>query len=173
MSDEVLQLRLAASHNPESRTEHTQVLVDSPDGPVEVDAGMVSILQRLWAKGVDTLLSCEGNNGSVWICMSLHDYDTLIDKARASADLLFFLQACLREIRTHLPEEYDGVVLEPNDEDLIPPSQLEHQVSIRFPAHHKQLFEQLLASWEVPPGPWPLKRARLVYSTDSAEGARS
>jgi hypothetical protein len=171
MRKEVQQLYLAKVHDPESQTEHTQVRVASLCGPVEVDAGMVVILQRLWAKGVDTSMSCEDNLGSVWICMSLYDHDTLIHKARASADLLFFLQSCLCEIRAGLPEDYNGMVLEPGDEDFVPPTRVDYRVSIRFPARHKELFEQLLADWEVPTGTWPHKRARLAYS--DAESARS
>ena len=59
MIDEVVQLRLANRRTP--RAEHTQARVDSPEGPVEVDAGMVTILRHLWAKGVNTCMSCEDN----------------------------------------------------------------------------------------------------------------
>ena len=97
MADEVAQLRLAHRLDPKGRTEHTQVRVDSPGGAVEVDAGMVTILRLLWAKGVNTCMSCEDSRGSIWIELSWADYNDLMHKARASADLLHFLrQACAR-----------------------------------------------------------------------------
>ena len=102
MSDEVVQLRLA--NRRKSWTEHTQVRVDSPGGPVEVDAGMVTILRHLWAKGVNTCMSCEDNLGSIWIDLNWADYNILMHKARSSADLLHFLRHCLCELNPVLPE---------------------------------------------------------------------
>jgi hypothetical protein len=163
MHDEIQRLLLERRSDPTSQPEHTQVRVDSPKGPVKVDAGMVVILQHLWAKGVNTFMSCEDDFGSVWIHMDMIDYDTLMHKARASADLLCFLQRCLCKIHTTFPEDFDGLEI-PEDEDFVPPTKPEREVAIRFPARHKQLFERLLATWEVPEGTWPRKRARVTHA---------
>ena len=169
MSNEVVQLRLSHRRDPKGRIEHSQVRVDSPRGPVEVDAGMVTILRHLWAKGVNTCMSCEDNRGSIWIDLNWADYDILMHKARSSADLLHFLRHCLCELNPVFPEEFDGLEI-PKGEDFEPPTRPEHYVSIRFPKHHKQLFERLLAAWEVPREPWPHKAARLAHIAATSVG---
>ena len=131
---------------------------------------MVTILRHLWAKGVNTFMSCEDNSGSIWIELSWADYNILMHKARASADLLHFLRHCLCELKPVFPEEFDGLEI-PEGEDFEPPTRPEHYVAIRFPKHHKLLFERLLATWEVPRGPWPHKAARLVHSAATSVGS--
>ena len=64
---------------------------------------MVTILRHLWAKGVNTCMSCEDNLGSIWIELSWADYNILMHKARASADLLHFLRHCLCELNLIFP----------------------------------------------------------------------
>lgn len=159
MREELAQVQRVVWEQP-----HTQVRVESPNGPIEVDAGMVTILQHLWAKGVNTRMSCEDNNGAVWIQMEVDDYIVLMQKARASADLLWFLQACLNEIRTTHPEEFHGMELEADEEPFEPPTITIYEVAIRFPKRHKELFERLLQAWEVPRKPWPLRRVQVHHS---------
>lgn len=50
--------------------EHDQVLVTSPNGEVEVDAGIVHFLEKLWNLGFETDMSCQNINGFVWIKFS-------------------------------------------------------------------------------------------------------
>ena len=112
-----------------SSPEHKQVLVESPWGPEEVDVGMVAILKALWTKQVRTTMSCENNNGNVWIDFELGEFKLCVKKAKRSSDLTQFLIWCLTEFRWDL--DYDD---------------FDH-VSLRFPCRYKEAFEAFLAAW--------------------------
>ena len=113
---------------------HRQVLLESPWGPEEVDAGMVTILKALWARKVRTFMSCEDNCGNVWIHFELEAFQRFVRKARRSPDLDEFLHYCLVEFlwpfRGEDEEFYDS-----------------HEVALRFPCRYKEAFEAFLAAW--------------------------
>jgi hypothetical protein len=61
---------------------HEQVQVESPWGAVGVDVGMVEVLQAIWALGVRTTMSCQDNQGCLWICFELVEFLRLLDLVR-------------------------------------------------------------------------------------------
>ena len=156
-------LRLAGVQRQSRRT---LVVVKSPTGPIEVDPEVVTILRHLWdGNGLCTATAREDDLGSVSIHMDFADYHTLTRRARASADLQYFLNRCQCELSTFFPEDFDGLEI---PESVVPPTEPQDWVVIRFPNRHKELFERLLAALEVPLFQWPVKRARVTYYSESA-----
>jgi len=113
--------------------QHKQVLAESPWGPEEVDAGMVTILKALWAKGVPTFMSCEDNGGNVWIHFELEAFQRFVQKAKKSPDLDKFLHCCLVEFQCPFRD----------DEEIYDV----HAVALRLPCRYKEAFEAFLAEW--------------------------
>ena len=127
---------------------------------------MVTILRHLWdGNGLCTATACEDDLGSVSIHMDFADYHTLTRRARASADLQYFLNRCQCELSTCFPEDFDGLEI---PDSVAPPTEPQDEVAIYFPNRHKELFERLLAALEVPLFQWPVKRARVRYYSESA-----
>jgi hypothetical protein len=95
--------------------------------------------------------------GSVWIYMTLVDFQRLHDIARANDDLAYFLDCCHYEMRSWTPEHFASEHGPVEQDDL--PAQL--RVSLRFPKHHKDRFDALLGDLgpELPP---PAKRPRIA-----------
>jgi hypothetical protein len=60
---------------------------------------MVEVLQAIWALGVRTAMSCQDNQGCLWICFELVEYLRLVDLARRSPPLHRFL--CLSHTFLH------------------------------------------------------------------------
>jgi hypothetical protein len=79
--------------------DHEQAQVESPMGAIEVDVGMVEVLRAIWALGVRTAMSCQDNQGCVWICFELVEYLRLLDLVRRSPPLYRFL--CLSHTFLH------------------------------------------------------------------------
>lgn len=48
-------------------TEHPQVEISFGDRAAQVDEGIAPLILELWKAGIDTVMSCENNNGRVWI----------------------------------------------------------------------------------------------------------
>ena len=149
-----LQVRSLLSHD--EHHPHRQVQVRSPSGPVEVDEGLEPLLRSLWSLGVNTVMSCRDNMGSVWIYLPLSDFQRLHEIARANDDFAYFLDSCHYEMRSWTPEHFAsecGLV----QDDL--PAQL--RVSLRFPKQHMERFDAMLGALgpDLPP---PTKRPRLV-----------
>jgi hypothetical protein len=71
--------------------DHEQVQVESPSGVIEVDVGMVEVLRAIWALGVRTAMSCQDNQGCLWICFELVEFLQFLDLARRSPPLHRFL----------------------------------------------------------------------------------
>jgi hypothetical protein len=101
--------------------DHEQVQVESPSGVIEVDVGMVEVLQAIWALGVRTAMSCQDNQGCVWVCFDLVEYLRFLDLAKRAPPLHRFL--CLSH--TYLHSAYQVL-------------------DLRFPTAHKQEFLDLL-----------------------------
>jgi hypothetical protein len=150
-------IQTRAEHHP-----HRQVQIRSPGGPVEVDEGMEPLLRSLWSLGVNTEMSCRDNMGSVWIYMSLDDFQRLHAIARANDDLAYFLDSCHYEMRSWTPEHFAsecGLV----QDDL----QAQLRVSLRFPKQHMERLDAMLGALgpDLPPA---AKRPRLAASVDAA-----
>ena len=112
-------------------------LAESPWGAVQVDAGMVTILKALWAKNIRTCMSCEHNNGNVWIHFELEPFKRLVQKSRRSSDLRGFICYCCKEFHWHDDDDewcHEGA----NDS---------YEVALRFPCRYKEAFEAFLAAW--------------------------
>jgi hypothetical protein len=117
---------------------------------------MEPLMRSLWSLGVNTEMSCGDNMGSVWIYMSLVDFQRLHELARASDDLADFLDSCHYEVRSWTPEHFAsecGLV----QDDL----QAQLRVSLRFPKQHKGRFDAMLGSLgpDLPPS---VKRPRIA-----------
>jgi hypothetical protein len=78
---------------------HEQVQVESPSGVIEVDVGMVEVLQAIWALGVRTAMSCQDNQGCIWLCFPLVEYLRFLELATRSPPLRRFL--CLSHTFLH------------------------------------------------------------------------
>jgi hypothetical protein len=117
---------------------------------------MEPLLRSLWSLGINTEMSCGDNMGSVWIYMSLVDFQRLHEIARANDDLAYFLDSCHYEMRSWTPEHFaSDRGLEQGDL----PAQL--RISLRFPKQHKERFDALLGDLgpDLPPS---AKRPRLA-----------
>ena len=79
--------------------DHEQVQVESPSGVIEVDRGMVEVLQAIWALGVRTAMSCQDNQGCIWICFQLVEYLRFLELAMRTPPLHRFL--CLSHTYLH------------------------------------------------------------------------
>ena len=125
---------------------HEQVPVQTPSGPAEVDRGMVSLLQRLWDRHIDTHMSCEDNMGSTWISFDLYQFLRLHRAARSLDDLAYFLDNCHYTFTSQTPEHAAAECCESDeDEDdfaaRLPPI---YHVNMRFPRRLHGTFERLL-----------------------------
>jgi hypothetical protein len=126
------------------RERHEQVVVQSLDGPAEVDRGMASLLRRLWSCGINTHMSCEDNMGSTWICFELREFKRLHRMSRSLDDLAFFVDSCYYTFSCRTPEHATWEFLDSYEEGeslLLPP---EYHVSMRFPRRLHKTFERLL-----------------------------
>jgi hypothetical protein len=117
---------------------------------------MEPLLRSLWSLGINTEMSCGDNMGSIWIYMSLDDFQRLHAIARASDDLAYFLDSCHYEMRSRTPEHFASERGLEQD-DL--PAQL--RISLRFPKQHKERFDALLGALgpDLPPS---AKRRRVA-----------
>lgn len=146
---------------------HEQVSVTSPMGQVEVDKGMVTMLQRIWQHGIHTHLSCENDDGLVWICLSIIDFIRFHEMTSTSDDLAYFVSHCRIDIKSFSEAHY---------EDLsginVGPVML---VNIRFPLPFKILFEDLLLRIIARPlrPPGGRKGAMAILDTDDKNRSRS
>eukprot|EP00969_Alexandrium_andersonii_P235748 10408390-Alexandrium_andersonii.AAC.1 len=90
---------------------------------------MVTILKALWARDIRTFMSCEDNNGNIWITFELPHFKRFARQASPCLD--DFLHHSLVDFQW--PFRYD-----------------EHRfcdVGIRFPLRYKEAFEHFLAEW--------------------------
>lgn len=46
---------------------HPQVVIQHGDQEAEVDEGIAPLILELWKAGIDTMMSCQDNNGRVWL----------------------------------------------------------------------------------------------------------
>ena len=83
---------------------HEQVEVDSPFGAFKVDKGMVETLQMIWGEGYRTYLSCENNEGKVWICFDHDDFKRLVKHAQSTDHRDFAIAGVLGETNGSLYE---------------------------------------------------------------------
>lgn len=112
---------------------HKQVAVVNHYGrTVKVDEGMVDILKLFWDRNINTCLSCEDNNGTIWINFWLHDFKKFARQATTAQDksLFHFLYECDREILFDNDDDYDEV---------------DYSVSLRF---DKELKDEFLSCWD-------------------------
>jgi hypothetical protein len=128
------------------RDGHEQVSVQTPSGPAQVDRGMVSLLQRLWDRGIDTHMSCEDNMGSTWIDFDLYQFQRLHRLSRSLTDLAYFVDSCHYTFYCQTPEHAAAEFCdEGEDEDdfaaRLPPM---YHVNLRFPRRLHSTFERLL-----------------------------
>jgi hypothetical protein len=121
---------------------HVQVRVQTPSGPAEVDEGIVTLLQKVWALGVDTFMSCQNSMDSVWLCFELGQFQRLHQLARLVDDLAYFLDEGYLQFHCATPEHWNW---EYTDDDEPPAgSPPRYHVSVRFPHRHRERFEGLL-----------------------------
>ena len=121
-------------------TEHKQVSLFNPvyDAMVDVDEGMVEILEILWHQlEIPTLLSCEDNNGKIWIHFDFEDFQDF-------TSLIFiynpkFHHHFIIECDLDLVIGDDGFVDEDLDE-YITGDMLEYSVGFRFDKDKKDEF---------------------------------
>lgn len=48
-------------------TKHPQVHIEWGDQAAEVDEGIAPLILELWKAGIDTMMSCQDNDGRLWI----------------------------------------------------------------------------------------------------------
>ena len=112
-------------------TEHPQVVVSAPDGyQAEVDEQLAPLIQRLWAERVDTLNSCQDNQGQVWVqFMTGMDTERFLELLGLEVDDTLQIEDW--DYRAHvwnLNEQLDGDEIVPTG----PPDFL-LSISVRFP----------------------------------------
>lgn len=109
---------------------HRQVRARHPSGRrIRVDAGIAPLLRAMWKRGIETSLSCEDSDGSVWICFPDAGYaETFFNRALNLHDLVdvmpfhwhwgtqpFFvekLESVVFTISVSFPVEHYEIVLE-------------------------------------------------------------
>ena len=112
-------------------TQHPQVVVSAPDGyQAEVDEQLAPLIERLWAERVDTLNSCQNNQGQVWV-----EFTSAMDAERflelLGIDFEDTLQIEAWDYRAHvwnLNERVEG-------DEIVPtgPPDFILSISVRFP----------------------------------------
>ena len=105
-------------------TNHVQVPVTFMGRKIEVDAGMVEILELLWSKKVITYNSCEDNSGRIWIQMQLNDFKRITRLAkRKNRDLYEFIE------NSDYGLIFDDLLYdEDTDDDVIAPDILKYKL---------------------------------------------
>lgn len=65
-----------------SVSKHPQVEVEFDYGEViRVDEGIIDLLSLFWKEKYDTILSCQDNNGKVWIEMTMLSFNDIVVKS--------------------------------------------------------------------------------------------
>lgn len=116
-----------------SGPEHKQVSVKDNRGyTVEVDEGMVDILKLFWDRDFDTVMSCEDNNGTIWINFWLSAFKEFARAAIYCQD---------DSLYNFLIYKCDTTILfdDENDEERV-----EFSVSVRF---DKELRDEFMQCW--------------------------
>jgi hypothetical protein len=125
---------------------HEQVAVQTPSGPTKEGRGMAPLLQCIWEFGVDTHMSCEDNNGSVWISFDLYQFMRLHRAARSLDDLAYFVDNCHYTFSCQMPEHAAAECCDAEGEEedyaaRVPPL---YHVCLRFPKRLHGTFKRLL-----------------------------
>ena len=120
--------------------EHKQISLFNPfyNDMINVDEGMTEILEILWHQAeINTQLSCEDNNGKIWIHFDFEDFQDF-------TSLIFtynpeFYHHFIIECNLDLVLSDDGYVDEETDE-YIKGWVLEYSVGFRFDKNKKDEF---------------------------------
>lgn len=131
-------------------TTHPQVEIECNGRQAEVDEAITGLIETLWKLDIDTMMSCQNNNGQIWICFAY------------SLDAQKFLEVCV----TPKPREGDDPtlvdrILGDNDDgdgwkyDTFPLDWSEDDdiyiplaISIRFPRKdYDEVLGRCLAYW--------------------------
>lgn len=126
--------------------EHKSVLVKLEEDYIpEIDENLADIVKFLWDLGLGTCLSCEDNNGKVWLHFWEHSYKHLMQNAYIEFKILgckedslyqFLIDNCDTSASY---EEFDS-----QDEDADPVENPDITIGLRFPKELLLEFKRLL-----------------------------
>ena len=126
-------------------SKHKQVSVDYFGDIIEVDEGIVDLLQMIWKSGFDTLLSCEDNiDNCIWINFELSDFKRIMKSAysmKREGGIYDFVQEKSHSIYFHFHD--DGCTDE--TDNWIQGDNLYFDVSLRF---NKDLKNEFMVLWK-------------------------
>lgn len=119
--------------------EHEQAIVTYYGREIEVDVGMVRILQLIWSQNVRTYNSCQDNNGKIWIEMELSDFKRIITRSKHLNHQLYDFIHDDADYQL----DFDDVYYDETVDDSVIGPYITWTVSLRFDKEDEEKFIEL------------------------------
>jgi len=126
---------------------HKQIRLVHPEyDDIDVDAGIADLIQLIWDHDIFTILSCEDNQDSVWLCfphaMELEKFLRIVVGDRR--DDLY------RRVTNQYPADYHwgyDICVEDTNEDTNDQPDVTFTASVRFRESDLGIVKERLAEW--------------------------